>query len=143
MSVAKPLMNEVFSARLPELVTASFAAKYVLVLAACNMGGRLGWAALSDKIGRRATFGLVTASSVPLWCSLPWVIEQVMVSGSSVPLYAFIGGTGLAITVMGAAFATLPAYEAELYGPKHVGAIHGKMLFWPAAAAFAGPSMIM
>lgn len=59
-SVAKPMMNEIFSSTLPGIVTAAFAGNYVLALSAGNLGGRLGWAALSDKIGRRPTFMMFT-----------------------------------------------------------------------------------
>ena len=43
-SVAKPMMGEVFSSTLPSLVTAAFASQYVQMLAAGNLGGRIGWA---------------------------------------------------------------------------------------------------
>ena len=43
-SVAKPMMGEVFSSTLPTLVTAAFASQYVQMLAAGNLGGRIGWA---------------------------------------------------------------------------------------------------
>jgi len=39
-SVAKPLMNEVFSNLLPTIVTSEFAMNYLLTLSACNLGGR-------------------------------------------------------------------------------------------------------
>lgn len=38
MSVAKPMMSEVFSAALPSLVTSAFAAKFVLMLSTGNLG---------------------------------------------------------------------------------------------------------
>jgi hypothetical protein len=37
-SVAKPMMSEVFSNVLPEVVTSAFAAKYLLVLSAASLG---------------------------------------------------------------------------------------------------------
>ncbi len=60
LSVAKPMMSEVFSAALPAIVTSAFATKFLLSLAAGNLGGRLGWAAVSDMVGRRATFLIFT-----------------------------------------------------------------------------------
>jgi hypothetical protein len=59
-SVAKSMMSEIFSPTLPALVTAGFASAYVLALSAGNLGGRLLWAAVADKIGRRATFHVFT-----------------------------------------------------------------------------------
>ena len=46
-------------------------------MAGGNLGGRLVWAAVSDKIGRKATFNIFTLGSVPIFASLPYCIEQV------------------------------------------------------------------
>ena len=53
LSVAAPMVQSVFSPALPALVTTSFASLYLYLmsLATGNLAGRLGWAALSDKIG--------------------------------------------------------------------------------------------
>lgn len=142
-SVAKPMMNEIFSSTLPGLVTAAFAGNYVLALSAGNLGGRLGWAALSDKIGRRATFQMFTFGSIPLFLSVPYLVRSVVESGSSVGLYGFIGATVCAVTIMGGTYAILPAYGADLFGTKYVGANHGRMLLASSGAALAGPSLLM
>eukprot|EP01034_Spumella_vulgaris_P022819 gene22819-28992_t len=142
-SVAKPMMGEVFSSVLPALVTSAFAAKFVLLLSAGNLGGRLGWAAISDAIGRRKTFTLFTVASVPLYLSLPTMVDQVMLTGSAMPLYGFCVSTVAAVSIMGGVYAILPAYEADLFGAKYVGAIHGKMLLYSAAAALVGPYMLI
>ena len=44
---------------------------------------------------------------------------------------------------MGGVFAALPAYEADLYGPKYVGAIHGRFLTFAAAATVLGPTLLL
>lgn len=46
--------------------------------------------------------------------------------------------TMCAVSMMGGVFAILPAYEADLFGTKFVGAIHGRMLLFSSAAALAG-----
>ena len=143
MSVAKPMMSEVFSAALPAVVTSAFAAKFVLMLSAGNLGGRLGWAAVSDAIGRRNTFLIFTIGSVPLYLAIPTIVENVVVTGSTVPLYAFCASTAMCISGMGGVFAILPAYEADLFGTKFVGPIHGRMLLFSSAAALAGPWMLL
>ena len=45
---------------------------------------------------------------------------------------------GLAVSMLGGSFAILPAYEADLFGTKNVGPIHGRMLLYASAAALAG-----
>ena len=77
IGVAKPLMSEVFSGTLPSIVTASFASSYILMLSIGNLGGRLAWAAVSDKIGRAATFHLFNFGSIAIYASLPTIIQQV------------------------------------------------------------------
>lgn len=52
---------------------------------------------------------------------------------------AFYSGSILAITFYGGVFSALPAYIADLFGQKHAGAIHGKLLTAWAASAVVGP----
>ena len=103
----------------------------------------MGWAAVSDVIGRRKTFMMFTLGSIPIYLALPTIVSNVVETGSAVPLYAFCGGTALAISFMGGVFALLPAYEADLFGTKFVGAIHGRMLLWSSGAALAGPYLLL
>jgi len=142
-SVAKPMMTQVFSGALPGLVTVSFATSYLLAVSAGNLGGRLGWAAFSDKFGRRTSFNIFTLGSIPLYLAVPFLVDQVIITESAVPLAAFCGTTVAAITMMGGTYAILPAYEADLFGAKYVGAIHGRMLLASTAAALAGPTLIL
>ncbi|CAM9336130.1 unnamed protein product [Choristocarpus tenellus] len=142
-SVAKPMMGEVFSSSLPTLVTAAFASAYVQVLAAGNLGGRIGWAAFSDRFGRKLTFNMFTLGSIPLYLAIPFTVQEVVTTGSAAPLGMFIGTTLVAITFMGGVYAILPAYEADLFGSKYVGPIHGRVMLASSAAALAGPSILL
>lgn len=103
----------------------------------------MGWAAISDKIGRRNAFTIFTLSTIPVYLSLPSLVESVVTSGSSVPLYLFCGGTMVAIAGMGGAYALLPAYEADLFGTKNISAIHGRMLLASSSAALTGPFLLL
>jgi MFS family permease len=106
-------------------------------------GGRLAWAAISDKIGRKNTFILFTAGSLPLYLALPTMVESVLSSGSTLPLYAFCLSTAMTVSVMGGSYAILPAYEADLFGTRFAGAVHGRMLLFSSAAALAGPPLFI
>ena len=44
---------------------------------------------------------------------------------------------------MGGTFAVLPAYEADLYGPKYVGPIHGRFLLAATVSTTLGPALIL
>jgi len=147
MSVAKPMIQNVFTGAMPLLVTPAFASGYLMAMAAGNLGGRIGWAALSDKIGRWNTFQTFTFIAVPLFASIPYLITQCISNptGPMAPYYlaAFCGSTVAALSVMGGVFAVLPAYEADLYGAKYVGAIHGRFLTFAACATVLGPTLLL
>jgi len=142
-SVAKPMMMEVFGTAMPSVVTASFASGFVLLLSAGNLIGRIAWAVLSDKIGRRKTFLIFTFGSIPLYLILPSLVSAVIGHSSLACLYGFIGCSVLSISIMGGCYSLMPAYEADLFGTKYVGPIHGRFLLATCASALAGPSMIL
>lgn len=147
MSVAKPMIQNVFTGSMPLLVTSSFASSYLMAMALGNLGGRLGWASISDKIGRRNTFHLFILGSIPIYISLPYFINQCVTdpTGPLAPYYlgAFCASTVAAISIMGGTFACLPAYEADLYGTKYVGAIHGYFLLAATLSTIAGPGILL
>jgi len=143
LSVAKPLMSEVFSSLLPAVVTSAFASKFILMLSGGNLGGRLAWANISDTIGRRSTFYIFTATSLPIYLSIPTIVDSVVQTGATLPLYGFCAATVMAISIFGGTYAVLPAYQADLYGSKNIGAIHGRMLLFSSAAALIGPSLVI
>ena len=99
------------------------------------------WAAVSDAIGRRNTFFIFTLATAPIYFSLPTLVETTLASGTALPLYAFCASSALVISIMGGTFAIMPAYEADLFGTKNVGPIHGRMLLYSSVAAVAGESV--
>merc|ERR1712012_913683 len=132
MSVASPMMQEVFSPSLPHLVTPTAASAYLMSLAVANLSGRVVWASVTDRIGSRNTFHILCFGSVPLFASLPpLMISAVSESSTGLANFALAGfcvNSFLAVSIMGGVFSCLPPYEAELYGSRWVGAIHGKFL---------------
>lgn len=143
LSVAKPMMNEVFSRALPAIVTSNFTSSFVLLLSVANYTGRIGYAAFSDHFGRKLTYQIFTFGSIPLYLSIPYFIHSVVETQSVLPLYGFAASTFMAVAAMGGVYATLPAYESDLFGPKYVGANHGRMLLASTGAALAGPSILL
>jgi hypothetical protein len=126
----------------PDVVTSSFATAYVSALGVGMAAGRFGWSALSDYLGRRNTYALF-GLGIPIVGLAPYLTHEAVhldPTGRIVPLVAaFCGGSVLAITFYGGVFSVLPAYIADLFGQKHAGAIHGKLLTAWAASAVAGP----
>ncbi|RYG65939.1 MFS transporter, partial [archaeon] len=142
-SVAKPMMSEIFSSALPALVTSTFAANYLLGMSAGNLGGRLGWSALSDWLGRKKVFNIITLGSIPIYLCMPSLVVSTIQTGDTLPLYAFCTLSSLAISGMGGVYAMLPAYEADIFGSKYVGPIHGRMLLYSSVASLMGPYILI
>lgn len=143
MSVASPLVQDVFTPTLPHLVTPTFASLYVMALSVANLSGRVFWAAISDRIGTRNTFHILTLASVPLYLSLPYFINGCVSQPSVLYLSGFCVSSFLAVTIMGGVFSVLPPYEADLYGSKYVGAIHGKFLPFSTIRGILGPAILL
>ena len=78
MSVAKPMITEIFSCHQPDIVTATFATVYLMAMSSGNLFGRFGWAALSDRIGRRMTFNIFSGTGLLVYTSLPAIITFVI-----------------------------------------------------------------
>eukprot|EP00750_Incisomonas_marina_P004608 INCI13485.5.p1 GENE.INCI13485.5~~INCI13485.5.p1 ORF type:complete len:544 (+),score=92.72 INCI13485.5:569-2200(+) len=141
ISTAKTLINECMAPAMPLVVTSAFCASFVGAVSAANMIGRLGWGIGADYIGRKATlfaFGLGT----PICLALPYAINTAMIDPGYVPLAAFCGGTLFVVSTFGGLFAVMPAYVADVFGPKNAGAIMGRILTGYTAAAMVGPGFL-
>ena len=96
---------------------------------------------------RRNTFHCYTLGSIPIFGCLPFLINECVTNptGPLAPYYlgAFCVSSVAAITILGGTFAVLPAYEADLYGPKYVGAIHGRFLLAASLSTVLGPGLLL
>jgi MFS family permease len=128
---ASPMIQEIFKGR----VTASAAAGFVGLLSLFNIAGRIGWASLSDHLGRRATYFIFFALGVLLYASVPY-------AGRTGSVALFVGIFCLVLTMYGGGFATIPAYLADLFGTRFVGAIHGRLLTAWSIAGVVGPLLV-
>jgi MFS family permease len=128
---ASAMIQEVFRDR----ITASAAAGFVGLLSLFNMGGRFLWASLSDKIGRKATYACFFTLGTALYALVPLIGRT-----GSVPLY--VTCFCIILTMYGGGFATIPAYLADIFGPKYVSAVHGRLLTAWSAAGVLGPVLV-
>jgi MFS family permease len=148
LSMASPLLQEVFGGRLIG-VTATFdqlspdqkgqiaaiAAAFTGLLSLFNIAGRIFWASLSDKIGRKVTYAVFFLLGVALYASIPGTAA----AGS---LALFVGFFCIILSMYGGGFSTVPAYLADLFGTRMVGAIHGRLLTAWSAAGVLGPVIV-
>jgi MFS family permease len=128
---ASPMIQEMFKG----VVKASAAAGFVGLLSLFNMGGRFGWSSLSDRIGRKATYGVFFTLGPILYFLLPY-------AGRIGSVALFVACAALIITMYGGGFATIPAYLSDIFGTQYVGAIHGRLLTAWSAAGVAGPVLV-
>ncbi len=148
LSLASPLLQEVFGGRLigvdatyDQLNTAqlakiaTLAAAFTGLLSLFNIVGRIFWASLSDKIGRKGTYMVFFLLGIVLYSSIPWTAA----TGS---LALFVLFFGVILSMYGGGFATIPAYLSDLFGTKMVGAIHGRLLTAWSVAGVLGPFLL-
>jgi len=91
--------------------------------------GRLFWAAVSDKIGRKNVFLTMFITQAILYIVLPQI--------SSVLIFTIIACYLLAC--LGGGFAVMPAFAADSFGPTYIGKVYGFVLTaWGAAGVVGG-----
>ena len=142
LGVAKTMMTEIFGTTLPGIVDGAFAATYVLMISVFNMIGRFFWASASDRMGRKATYTIFFVLGTLLYLSIPYTARQVSESPALFWLIFFYAASMMIFTMYGGGFATIPAYLADLFGARYVGAIHGRLLTAWSTAGVLGPLAI-
>lgn len=105
------------------------AATLVGVLAIFNGGGRIFWAAVSDKIGRMRTFAAILALQGICLIVLPHAGSAVLFAVLASVIYLCYGGT----------FGTMPATAGDFFGVRNAGAIYGLMLVGWSLGGVVGP----
>jgi MFS transporter, OFA family, oxalate/formate antiporter len=125
ISVGSPMIQDMTG------VTPLMAAAVVGLNGLFNGFGRLGWATISDWIGRPLTYVLFFGIQIGCFLVLPDVTEIFFFP---VIVYAVM-------TCYGGGFATLPAYIGDLFGTRQVSAIHGYVLTAWALAGVSGSSL--
>ncbi len=113
-------------------VTAVVAGTIVFVSSLFNGAGRIFWAALSDKIGRKNVFLIMLISQIPLFLLLPKVVNIFIFGAMSCYILSCLGG----------GFATMPSFAVDTFGPKNIGGIYGKILLAWSTAGVVGPMLM-
>lgn len=126
IALARPMLEDSSrgAAAIIPVVTA------VALMGLCNGLGRLGWASLSDRAGRTAT-----------WCGM-FLLQGaafLVLRGSASPLLMTLGFWVVA-SCYGGGFAICPALVAEAFGGDRAPGIYGLALTaWGAAALVSPP----
>jgi MFS family permease len=149
IGVASPMIQEIFGGRLidhpgvlftafddgQKKAAAAVGAGFVGVISLFNIAGRFFWASSSDRLGRKTTFAIMTAFGALLY----GLAAPALVGGS---IGLFILAFCLCASLYGGGFATVPAYLADTFGTRFVGAIHGRILTAWSTAGVLGPFIV-
>jgi len=132
ISQLSPLAQVVVKNATPGITPAdlAIAGGTILAIASIFNGlGRLFWASLSDKIGRKMVFMVMFASQAVLYIYLPQISNVMLFTVVACYLLACYGG----------GFATMPPFTADSFGPGYIGKVYGMMLTAWACAGVVGP----
>ena len=149
LDAASPMLQEIFGGSLighPETpfvsldpaqrgAVAALGAGFVALLSLFNIGGRFFWASFSDRIGRKATYATFFLLGIVLYAGTPALAH----AGQRA---LFVLAFCIILSMYGGGFATVPAYLADLFGTRYVGAIHGRLLTAWSTAGVIGPVLV-
>jgi OFA family oxalate/formate antiporter-like MFS transporter len=113
-------------------LSAVAAGTLIFVCSLFNGFGRIFWATLSDKFGRKTVFLLILATQIPAFIALPNIHSPFLFGAVCCYILLCYGG----------GFATMPAFAADTFGPKNMGSIYGKILLAWSAAGVIGPMLM-
>lgn len=123
ISVASPMAQDMAG------LSVAAAASMVGIMGIFNGAGRIGWAGISDYIGRPAVFSVFFIIQIIAFLILPFITHPVLF-----PLVIIV-----VMTCYGGGFASLPAFIGDMFGTKQLGAIHGYILTAWSMAGVMGP----
>ncbi len=149
IGVASPMLQEIFGGRLIDApgvlftafdddqkkAAAAIGAGFVGMISLFNIGGRFVWASFSDRLGRKRLFAVILAASAILYG-----FAAPSLAGGSIGLFILV--FCLLASMYGGGFATVPAYLADVFGTRFVGAIHGRLLTAWSTAGIVGPLLV-
>lgn len=126
ISVASPMAQELVG------LSAAAAATLVGIMGIFNGGGRLGWAAISDYIGRPTVFMLFFVLQIVAFSLLPNITNVILFQVLILVVVSCYGG----------GFSNLPAFIGDIFGTKQLGAIHGLLLTTWSLGGILGPAIV-
>lgn len=126
ISVASPMAQTIGG------LSAASAAVMVGLMGIFNGAGRIGWAAASDYLSRPVVYIIFFVIQLIAFLSLPNI-------GSALLFQVLIF---LVVSCYGGGFSNLPAFIADLFGTKELGAIHGYLLTTWSLGGLIGPTLV-
>ena len=126
ISNALPILQELTGAS-PKVVAAAYGG-----VALFNALGRFFWGALSDRIGRSFAYSLIFFLQAGVF----------FVMGGAHSLIWAVAAYAVILLCYGGGFGTMPSFNADYFGTRHMGANYGAILTAWGAAGVAGPLFV-
>ena len=126
ISVASPMAQTIGG------LTAASAALMVGLMGIFNGAGRIGWAAASDYLSRPVVYIIFFVIQLVAFLTLPNISSAII----------FQALIFLVVSCYGGGFSNLPAFIADLFGTKELGAIHGYLLTTWSLGGLIGPTLV-
>ncbi|KAF9140189.1 hypothetical protein BG015_001756 [Linnemannia schmuckeri] len=97
-----------------------------------NLGGRLFFSTMSDRLGRKNSFFVMLLAQVTILAALPTIMERQV-------YWAFLLVIWILTACYGGGFGCIPAFLCDMFGPSNIGALHGIILTaWSLAGVGGG-----
>ena len=149
IGAASPMLQETFGGTLfhdpsigfdqftasQKTLAAAIGGGFVGLFSLFNIAGRFFWASLSDRIGRKTTYFVFFGLGM-----LCYGLAPALAGIKAVALFAV--ALCIIASMYGGGFATVPAYLADMFGTRYVGAIHGRLLTAWSTAGIIGPVIV-
>ncbi len=130
LSQLSPMGQEILKQTIADPAQLAVKGGLILAIASIFNGlGRLFWASMSDKIGRKNVFLTMFASQAALYFYLPQINSATVFTIAACYLLACYGG----------GFAVMPSFAADSFGPAYIGKVYGIVLTAWGAAGVVGP----
>ncbi|KAG0313690.1 hypothetical protein BGZ99_008648 [Dissophora globulifera] len=138
MFLGNTMAGVVIISRLANIATDIFghnkgsASTIVSINGGFNLVGRLMFASLSDRIGRKNSYLIMLGSQVVILATLP-IIMRTNTN------WAFLMVVWILTSCYGGGFGCIPAYLCDMFGPSNIGPLHGVILTsWSISSVGAG-----
>ncbi|KAF9365584.1 hypothetical protein BGX34_009410 [Mortierella sp. NVP85] len=121
------IVGLVFLSRLANIVKDIFgkdeavAATIVAINGGFNLGRRLFFSTVSDRLGRKNPFFVMLCSQVIILATLPIIMKKRV-------YWAFLLVIWISTAYYGSGFGCIPAFLCDMFGPSNIGALHGIIL---------------
>ncbi|MCI0734939.1 MAG: OFA family MFS transporter, partial [Beijerinckiaceae bacterium] len=149
IGAASPMLQETFGGALfhdpsvgfnqftdaQKTLAAAIGGGFVGLFSLFNIGGRFFWSTLSDSIGRKTTYFIFFLLGMICYGAASTLAGMKAVA-------VFAAAFCIIASMYGGGFATVPAYLADIFGTRFVGAIHGRLLTAWSTAGIIGPVIV-